>query len=248
MTTGAQQALRRIMEMYASTTRFALVCNHSSKIIEPIQSRCAVLRFFPPSPEEICNRLLSISNSESIRLTTDGLEALVDIAGDSGDLRQAIHTLQGAASVSLHISKTTNLIDRNLEITSLIDAKAVSGVANKPQPAELARILDFINEGKIRDSYNAISRLCSQGYAPLDITGGLFRVAKNVAGGRLSEHIQIAILKVRLMFFLTKELGLAQMRTLEGHTSKLQLLSLVSRLCTLSKPNPFSTSFISLTN
>lgn len=45
MTDGAQQALRRIMEIYSSSTRFALACNTSEKIIEPIQSRCAMLRY-----------------------------------------------------------------------------------------------------------------------------------------------------------------------------------------------------------
>ena len=64
MTAGAQQALRRTMEIYANTTRFALACNMSNKIIEPIQSRCAILRYSKLRDTEILKRLLEICEIE----------------------------------------------------------------------------------------------------------------------------------------------------------------------------------------
>lgn len=67
MTDGAQQALRRTMEMYSQTTRFAFACNDSSKIIEPLQSRCAVLRFTKLKDEEILKKLLQICESEQVK-------------------------------------------------------------------------------------------------------------------------------------------------------------------------------------
>lgn len=67
MTDGAQQALRRTMEIYSSTTRFALACNTSSKIIEPIQSRCAIVRFGRLEDEQIAKRLLFVIQQEGVR-------------------------------------------------------------------------------------------------------------------------------------------------------------------------------------
>jgi replication factor C subunit 2/4 len=94
MTTGSQQALRRIMEIYSSTTRFALACNHSNGIIEPIQSRCAIVRYKKLSDEEITSRLITIVEKEKIIRTEeeDGLDALVYTA--DGDMRTAINNLQ----------------------------------------------------------------------------------------------------------------------------------------------------------
>jgi replication factor C subunit 2/4 len=67
MTDGAQQALRRTMELFSTTTRFALACNISSKIIEPIQSRCAVLRYTRLSDQQILRRLITILQQENVR-------------------------------------------------------------------------------------------------------------------------------------------------------------------------------------
>lgn len=67
MTTGAQQAMRRTMEVYSNTTRFALACNTSNKIIEPIQSRCAILRYAKLKDAEVLKRLLEICEMEKVR-------------------------------------------------------------------------------------------------------------------------------------------------------------------------------------
>jgi replication factor C subunit 2/4 len=66
MTAGAQQALRRTMEIYSNTTRFAIACNISSKIIEPIQSRCAILRYTKLSDKEVLKRLLEVTEIEKV--------------------------------------------------------------------------------------------------------------------------------------------------------------------------------------
>uniref|UniRef100_A0A4W3JM15 Replication factor C subunit 2 n=1 Tax=Callorhinchus milii TaxID=7868 RepID=A0A4W3JM15_CALMI len=86
MTDGAQQALRRTMEIYSKTTRFALACNASDKIIEPIQSRCAVLRYTKLTDAQVLARLMQVVEKENVQYTDDGLEAIVFTA--QGDMRQ----------------------------------------------------------------------------------------------------------------------------------------------------------------
>ncbi|MGH0140872.1 UNVERIFIED_CONTAM: hypothetical protein FKN15_072036 [Acipenser sinensis] len=88
MTDGAQQALRRTMEIYSKTTRFALACNASDKIIEPIQSRCAVLRYTKLTDAQVLARLMEVVEKEKVQSTDDGLEAVIFTA--QGDMRQIL--------------------------------------------------------------------------------------------------------------------------------------------------------------
>ena len=97
LTSDAQGALRRIMEQYAETCRFILSCNYSSKIIEPIQSRCAVFRFRPLSSAEVYEQIEFVSGQEQLDITDDAIEALTHIS--QGDMRKAITGLQVAAAL-----------------------------------------------------------------------------------------------------------------------------------------------------
>ena len=81
-----------IMTEYSNTTRFAIACNDSSKIIEPIQSRCAIVRFTKLNEEEVLERLTAVIKKEGIRYDNGGLEAVIFTA--EGDMRYALNNLQ----------------------------------------------------------------------------------------------------------------------------------------------------------
>src|SRR2546428_8969712 len=97
LTADAQAALRRRMETYSKPSRFILSANYSSRLIEPIQSRTAVFRFRPLKPEGISEYIGRIAKSEKLKVTDDGMEALVYVA--EGDMRRAGKALQVAASL-----------------------------------------------------------------------------------------------------------------------------------------------------
>jgi replication factor C small subunit len=96
LTSDAQNALRRTMEIYTSTCRFILSCNYSSRIIEPIQSRCAVFRFGPLPDDAIVKKMKMESETEGLTVTDDGMKALLYVA--EGDMRKAENLLQAASA------------------------------------------------------------------------------------------------------------------------------------------------------
>jgi replication factor C small subunit len=105
LTNDAQSALRRTMERYSATTRFILSCNYSSKIIEPIQSRCAVYRFKPLSTEAVAKRISYIAKQEGLEIAPGGMKAIEYVAG--GDMRRAINALQAAALLGEMVDEDT---------------------------------------------------------------------------------------------------------------------------------------------
>lgn len=95
MTQDAQSALRRTMETYSKITRFCLICNYVTRIIDPLASRCSKFRFKMLDQENAKKRLQDISENEGVKLESGAIDTLIKCS--EGDLRKAITFLQSAA-------------------------------------------------------------------------------------------------------------------------------------------------------
>lgn len=173
MTDGAQQALRRTMEIYSKTTRFALACNASDKIIEPIQSRCAVLRYTKLTDSQIMMRLLEVVEKEQLSSSNDGLEAIIFTA--QGDMRQALNNLQSTNSGF-----------------GFINSENVFKVCDEPHPLLVKGMLEHCVNANIDGAYKVIEQLWSLGYSPEDIIGNIFRVCKTFP---MTEYLKLEFIK-----------------------------------------------------
>jgi replication factor C subunit 2/4 len=119
MTHAAQAALRRTMEKETRTTRFCLVCNYVSRIIDPITSRCTKFRFIPLHEEKIIERLKLICEQEKVNIEEEALKSIVETSG--GDMRKAITTLQSCYRLKCGA-------DLNLSEITLLDVLEMSGI------------------------------------------------------------------------------------------------------------------------
>jgi replication factor C small subunit len=128
LTAEAQASLRRLMERYSGSCRFILSCNYSSRIIDPIQSRCAVFRFRVYAPEAIRRQLEKVVAAEGKKATTEALETIV--TASAGDMRRAINLLQlastGVSTVSVDSVKEHATVPLRREVEAMI-AAAVAG-------------------------------------------------------------------------------------------------------------------------
>jgi len=118
MTSDAQTALRRIIEDAAKICRFILIANNVSKIIQPIQSRCAAFKFTSISEEDIITRLEEIAKNEKIKTDKKGLKAIYEYT--EGDLRHAINLMQATASLG-GITEKNVKVSAGLTKTSDVD-------------------------------------------------------------------------------------------------------------------------------
>ncbi|XP_077370233.1 replication factor C subunit 2 isoform X1 [Festucalex cinctus] len=174
MTDGAQQALRRIMEIYSKTTRFALACNASDKIIEPIQSRCAVLRYSKLTDGQILARLQEVVEKERLSVSDDGLEAIIFTA--QGDMRQALNNLQSTNSGF-----------------GYINSENVFKVCDEPHPLLVKGMLGHCVDGNVDEAYKVVEQLWALGYSPEDIIGNIFRVCKTY---QMAEYLKLEFIKI----------------------------------------------------
>ena len=133
LTPEAQQALRRTMENYSATCRFILSCNYSSKIIDPIQSRCAIFRFKLLEKKDIDKVLQRISAEENLTINSAALEIIYE--GSEGDCRRSINLLQSTASISPSIS-----------------AELVSTIISNTKPKDIKVVLDYALSGDFEKS------------------------------------------------------------------------------------------------
>ena len=199
-TDDAQSALRRTMEQFSDSTRFILSCNYSSKIIDPIQSRCAVFRYSPLSDEALAGQIEEIANYEGIELTEDGLDALVYAA--NGDMRRAINSLQAAATTG-----------------DVVDAEAVYAITSTARPEEIEEMIRDALAGDFSKSRSTLDTLLvDTGMAGGDVIDQLHR---SVWEFDLSDREA-----VRLM----ERIGEADYRISEGANEQVQLEALLASL------------------
>jgi len=140
LTHDAQAALRRTMEKYTATTRFVLSCNYSSKIIDPIQSRCAVFRFRPLTANQVKAFIRRIAGEEKLQVTPDGVDALVFVA--KGDLRKTVNTLQVAAALG-----------------GTVDADAIYRTTSTARPEEVKKLIETALGGDFIGARNVLDNL-----------------------------------------------------------------------------------------
>ena len=207
MTPAAQQAMRRIMEKYSNTTRFVFACNMSEKVIEPIQSRCAIVRFTKVEEGEIATRLSQICTSQGVNFTKDGIDALAVLC--DGDMRAAVNGLQATAVRY-----------------GLVNAENVQSTVDAPSPTAMAEVYDAMRKGDLRTALTVLAGLEARGHSASDIVQSLFRAAR-----------RDLIFGEKMKLMILKEIGLTQMAMAQGVVSPLQLDGLIARVYKIIQAN-----------
>jgi replication factor C small subunit len=205
MTSEAQTALRRIMETSSRNSRFILIANYSGKIIEPIQSRCAIFRFSAINGEDIGSYLKEIAEKEHIKLLDSGLKALIDFS--NGDLRRSINTLQAASSLNKEVND-----------------KVVHQVVGEVEPSDVRRMLEKALEGNFKASRDTLFTLMfTNGFSGNDLLRQIHRQIYNLD---LSEVEQID---------LTQVLAEYDFRLVEGANDDIQLSAFLAQVAKLHR-------------
>ncbi|MFM5881846.1 replication factor C small subunit [Methanobrevibacter gottschalkii] len=203
MTKDAQHALRREMEMYTKTASFILSCNYSSKIIDPIQSRCAIFRFAPIKGEEIKERLQYICESEGYQADDQGLESIVYFA--EGDMRKAVNVLQAATSEGERVTE-----DSVYEVVSKAKPQDIGNMINKALMGDFMGARTLLRETMVL-----------QGTSGEDMVTQIYQdVSKRVLEGKMDANIYMDLIEA---------IAECDFRIREGANPRIQLEALLTQ-------------------
>ena len=198
LTKEAQQALRRTMETYSKTCRFVLSCNYSSKILDPIHSRCVVFRFKPLKKENIEEIIRNISEKEKINLDREAISAIYELCG--GDARKAENILQSCAAISNDISHSL-----------------VYEIISSAEPQEIKKILELSSSGNFIGSRDLLLETMSRhGLSGIDI---IKQIQKNILDLKLDDTKKLEMIE---------KCGEIEFRMVEGSDEFIQLESLLA--------------------
>ena len=200
LTSAAQHALRRTMERYVKTSRFALICNYSSKIIEPIQSRCAIFRFKPLDEDSIREFLKYICDSEKLVYDKEGLDTVLYIS--EGDLRKAVNILQSTAASGKSVEQIT-----------------VLQTVGHADPERIKEMLNLALNKKFEKSREVLQNLILHyGLSGTDVTHQIYREISSLS---IPDSKKLEI---------TEFLAEIDFRISEGASSNIQLTSFLAKL------------------
>jgi len=198
LTPEAQQALRRTMENYSTTCRFVLSCNYSSKIIDPIQSRCAIFRFKLLEKKDIEKVIKKIADGEKLTINPDALELIYE--GSEGDCRRCINILQSIASISPSI---------NYDL--------VSTIISNTKPKDIRVVLDYAVSGDFQKAREKLlDVMLKESISGQDV---IKAVQKEIWNLPVEPEIKVK---------LTEKTGEAEFRIVEGSDPFIQLQSLLA--------------------
>ncbi|MFH1210980.1 MAG: replication factor C small subunit [archaeon] len=202
LTKEAQQALRRTMENFTNTTRFVLSCNYSSKIIDPIQSRCTIFRFKPLEKEQIHQIIEEIAKNEKIKVDKKGMEALYEVS--HGDVRRMENILQSCAA-----------------ITKNIDDEIIYQLVSAARPKEVKEVLETAVKGDfIKAREKLLDVMLNYGLSGLDIIKQIQREVWNL---NIDDDKKVK---------LVDKCGEIEFRMVEGADEFVQLEALLSNFIT----------------
>lgn len=224
VTRDAQSALRRIIEAHSKVTRFILICNYVTRIIEPLSSRCAKFRFHPLPPTSMRDRLSAIAHAENCQFSYGSIdseekhrsEVLDEITALSrGDMRRAVTILQ---SVRILSSGSKGSFDNDHDI---IYKKDIAEMAGLPSPLVICSLVDTLKNptSNFEKMEKTVTDILLEGYPTQYIITSLFEKVKQMDGEELTDwkKSQIAIKMAEVDKCLT-----------DGADNLLQLLTICS--------------------